>query len=160
MHIWTILEATNTVNTDEFGAWEAENQGIYSVCLPLVARITVFPMFFASGRAKTLVFTQFTACCVMSFRLVENAKNTVFYDVFAPRARKKEFKKRSKKDILASDVGPSWGYVGPSWRHVGPSWCPCWAILELCWANLELSWANLALLWGLGWAILTHLDRS
>ena len=51
-----IPKAKNSVNTNVFGASEAENNGIYSVFLPLVARITVFAMFFGVGLAKAVVF--------------------------------------------------------------------------------------------------------
>ena len=44
-----------------------EKHGIYDVFLPLVTNIMVFTMFFGPGQAKTLVFTQFSACCKKYF---------------------------------------------------------------------------------------------
>ena len=85
-----MLGAKNTVNTDEFGAWEAENHGIYSVVLPLVAKITVFTVFFASYRAKTLVFTQFSTCCKRSLRVGGNAK-TLYSTMFLLLWHRKKF---------------------------------------------------------------------
>ena len=46
-------------------------------CLPLVAKITVFTVFFASYRAKTLVFTQFSTCCKRSLRVGGNEKHCI-----------------------------------------------------------------------------------
>ena len=105
--MWTMLGAKNTVNTDGFGAWEAENHGIYDV-------------FFASGSKKPGIYNVFLpraeqnagiyAGCSMLHDVVSTCgkrKNTVFYSVFASRARKKDVKKRSKTDILASRSGQS-----------------------------------------------------
>ena len=96
-----------------FALWKPKTT-IFTVLLPLVAKVTVFTMFLASGRAKTLVFTQFSACCKMSFLLVENGKTLYFYDVFASRAQKKESKNGSKTDMLGlspaslTQLDPSW----------------------------------------------------
>ena len=47
----------NSINTDAFCASEAQNHGIYiRCCLPLVAKPTVFTVFFGQHLAKPLVF--------------------------------------------------------------------------------------------------------
>ena len=65
--VFTTLGPTNTVNTDVFGGSEAQHHGIYDGFLPLVAKITVFTMFFGQHLAKTLVFTEVSPCGKMWF---------------------------------------------------------------------------------------------
>ena len=72
----------------------------------LVAKITVF-----------MVFTQFSACCKMSFLYVENIK-TQYFTMFCFPATEKESNNGSKTDTLAPVPG-----------HLDPFW----PILELCW---------------------------
>ena len=73
--MFLILGAKNFVNTDVFGALEAQNHDIYSVFLRLVAKITIFTMFFGPDLAKTLVFTQFSACCKKNFFHAKGTKS-------------------------------------------------------------------------------------
>ena len=59
--------AKNIVNTNVFGGSEAQNHGIYDVFLPLVAKSTVFTVFFGQHLAKTLAFTEVSPCNKMWF---------------------------------------------------------------------------------------------
>ena len=65
--VFATLGARNTVNTNVFGGSEAQNHGIYNVVLPLVAKSTVFTVFFGQHLAKTLVFTEVSPCNKMWF---------------------------------------------------------------------------------------------
>ena len=58
-----ILWASKDLHIGGVFVSEAENHGIYSVFLLLETKFTVFTLFFGPGLAKTLVFTQFSACC-------------------------------------------------------------------------------------------------
>ena len=49
---------------------------------PLLAKITVFTVFCGPGLAKTLVFTQFPACCQKLFFGCQRHKNIVNYTIF------------------------------------------------------------------------------
>ena len=66
-HFFDTLGAKNAVNTNVFVAADAQNHGIYGVFCLVVAKITVFTMFFGPGLAKTVVFTQFSTCCKKNF---------------------------------------------------------------------------------------------
>ena len=68
----------NTVNTDVFGASEAQNRGTYGVVLPLVENITVFAVFFGLGVAKHSY--------LRSFQLVARRMRSM------PKARRKQCK--------------------------------------------------------------------
>ena len=59
--------AKTIVNTNVFGGSEAQNHGMYDVFLPLVAKSTVFTVFFGQHLAKTLVFTEVSPCNKMCF---------------------------------------------------------------------------------------------
>ena len=52
-------------------------------CLLLVAKTTVFTVFCGRHLAKTVVFTQFSACCKNDFFHAKSPKNTVNYSVLA-----------------------------------------------------------------------------
>ena len=101
MHNVARLEAKNLVNTNDFVAWEAQNHDIYSVFFPLVAKVMVFTVFFASVPAKTLVFTQFSACYKISFLCAENAKTLYFTMFLLLRPRKKSSKIAPKRRLWA-----------------------------------------------------------
>ena len=56
-HVFGTLGAKSTVNTNVLCGSEAQNQSIYDVFLPLVAKSMVFTVVFGQHLAKTLVFT-------------------------------------------------------------------------------------------------------
>ena len=62
-YYFRILWASKDLHIGGVFVSEAENHGIYSVFLLLETKFTVFTLFFGPGLAKTLVFTQFSACC-------------------------------------------------------------------------------------------------
>ena len=143
-----MLGAKSIVNTDEFGAWEAESHGIYSVFLPVVAKITLFTVSFTSGRAKTLVFTQVSACCMMSFRFLENAK-TPYFTVFCFSGTEKRSQKALENGHFGVQVRaaqPSLTQLGAMLAHLGAMLAYLGAML----ARLEAMLAHLG-------AMLAHL---
>ena len=66
--------------------------------LPLVAKITVFTVFFALGRAKTVVFTQFLRCCKIYF-LYTKTINTLYFTRFLLPMRSQKSSKNSSKPV-------------------------------------------------------------
>ena len=92
--MYFLQHSENCVNISVFASWakqhckyrcfcasEAQDHGIYDVFLLLVARISVFMVFLCPCLAKTLVFTQFSACCKTWF-LYAKSRNTVFFTRF------------------------------------------------------------------------------
>ena len=71
--IFHVLGTKNTVNTDVFGSSVSAKPRYLRGFEPLLAKITVFTVFCGPGLAKTLVFTQFPACC---HKLFLDAKGT------------------------------------------------------------------------------------
>ena len=65
---------------------------------PLLARITVFTVFCSPGLAKTLVFTQFPACCQKLFLHAKGTKNIVNYTIFTRGQYQKIMKNSPKID--------------------------------------------------------------
>ena len=80
-----------------------------TVFLLLIAKITVFTLFCGPDLAKTLVFTQFSACCKMSFSYAENTKTLYFTLLLLPGGRT-NCPKRVQK----------WTF-----------WCLCWNHLKM-----------------------------
>ena len=57
---------------------------------PLLAKITVFTVFCGPGLAKTLVFTQFPACCQKFFGMPKAQKHCKLHDFYAWTVPKKQ----------------------------------------------------------------------
>ena len=88
----------NTVSTDVFCASEDQNHGIYDFTVFFLPH-GMYTVFGCQCLAETLVFTHMYAVQTMLQDVVsmcQKDKNTVFYDVFASRARQEIGKKRFK----------------------------------------------------------------
>jgi len=68
------------------------------VCLPLVAKITVFTMLCGPRLAKTLVFTQFSTCCKKMQEELFHAKGTKALQCFGSWQAPKKSKNPPKSD--------------------------------------------------------------
>ena len=72
---------------------------------PLLAKITVFTVFCGPGLAKTLVFTQFPACCQKLFWMPKAQKHCKLHDFYAwtvPKIMKNHQKSTKKRPTRTS----------------------------------------------------------
>ena len=93
--LFDTLGATNTANTDVFGALEAQIHDICSVFWPLVAKITVF-RFFLAGPSKNIgIYVVFSMLQEELFSCPRQ-KNIVNYRIFVLGKQPKNGKQSPK----------------------------------------------------------------
>ena len=97
MHIFDIPETRNIGNIDDFGGSKAKKHDIYSVGLPLVAKITVFTLL-PQAEQKYWYLRNFR--CVVKCRFYKNNKSAILYDIIVFRPQIKESKNGSRTAIL------------------------------------------------------------